>query len=152
MPQISLREAVDRAVEIEGNMAKLYDRASQDSVLPDSKDLFARLAKEERDHQEKLRQCSQGLGASGDDPIEFDEEFETSVQTPWPSVTPHNVHVYAIKNEYDATRFYRQLADSVANGGAKGVFEELAQAERAHRDEIHKWFDGIDDKIPKRET
>ncbi len=152
MTQIPLRDALERAAKMEHSAADYYAKAAEATRLPGGGDVFRRLAEAASAHAKKLQGAHEGVGAEGDQAVEFDEEVEKKTLNPWPEITTLNAHVFALKNEGGSSSFYTQLANSTSSAESKKLLEELAQDEKSHHADVIGWFDNIDSGIAKRET
>lgn len=152
MTRIPLSEVLTRLAGIETKTADIYARAAGATALPGAKELFAELSTLERGHATRIDEARKTLAVDASATVDFDEFLEKELSNPWPTVTEHNIHVFAIRAERAAARLYQALCDQVKEAPIGKLFSALLSEEKEHRSRIDTWFDGIDMSRPFRQT
>jgi len=133
-----LKMAIENEVEAAEFYQGVYDK-TQDASL---KDIFGKLANEERGHRKML----EGFFNNESKPLKFKEtsgyKVAESVEMPRLSMDmkPADAIALAMKKEQEAMEMYQAFAAASDDAGQKETFENLARMEQSHKTHLEDLY------------
>ena len=149
------------ALRIEENGYRFYERAAQETEIPEARALFKGLAEDEVAHERIIRTRLDGLARDGEWAPVTEEEWParddyeaTSIFSPdrvGEKVSDYTSELSALRMAYlieqNAVAFYSKAARETGDPTAKAMFENLADWERGHREVLEREYRFLSDRF-----
>jgi rubrerythrin len=134
-----VNEVIEFAVKVEKQEYEFYKKCADKTTQPGMKEVFSGFATEELSHMERLNELGKQTKFDTE-PVKFGR-FNIKMPTNEIEITEENfadfdykkILKYAIKNETSAFNLYGELADAAEDKNVKGLLQELAREELAHK-------------------
>ena len=154
---MDLKKALEMAMkgEIEGR--ELYNVTAERTQDPNAREIFSFLSQEENSHFNALKTISHSYVKGekivvpelprlvhfldAESPI-FSEDFKKGLEGKHFEMSALSI---GLRLEYDASRFYRKMAESTEIKELKALFEELTQWENDHYNAFQKELNFLED-------
>lgn len=143
-PSQDILDGLRKAIQAEVEGRSFYLMAAQSTSDPQGREVFERMADEERKHADYLRQQYRALSETGRVAPDADLGPTPDWQS-FGSIFSKDLHrraalahfemaalSVATQLEADAQRFYRTCAESAADPGVKAFFSQLSDWESGH--------------------
>lgn len=128
-----LKQIMERAIKEEQYFHELYLKLADKVGVPSAKHLLLTLSEQEEIHKKRLESLDLENMKPISGAIESIDLGEELVLTPLNELgSIKEVFEFAIKNEIEANKRYKELAASIENPEAKNIFEMLASEEEKH--------------------
>ncbi len=142
MSQSSYEAIINMAIENEVEAYEFYLALSQKDLDASMKDIFTKLAAEEKNHKELLNSFLN----NPNQPLQFkpsaDFKVAESVSRPALSLAmkPVDAIALAMKKEEDAMQAYNAFAEGSLSAEQAKVFQELAKMEQGHKTKLEEIY------------
>jgi rubrerythrin len=126
------------AIRKEEEAAELYGRLAEAAELPEARETYAALAKEEERHRDFLLD----LRARKEFPVEEEEDAVLDPSAwigelePTPDLEYPDVLLFAVLREQEAINLYRGLARVAGDDALRSALETLVAEEMGHRSRL----------------
>lgn len=147
-----IAEGLSKAMEAEMHGQHFYKMAGQTTTDPRGKEVFARLAAEEKKHYEYLRQAYQTLEDGGELEARlgkpeaigpegiFSKDLESRIKDAHFEMSALSV---GIQLELSAVHFYQELEMKTRDETVKSFFRELIRWEKEHYESLLSEYDEL---------
>jgi rubrerythrin len=131
----SIEQVFATAIDREQEAYRFYEAVANKATDPNVRDVFKRLALEEREHERLLWRSKGDATANLKFTAPPDFRITESVDTPQLSLEmkPADAIQWAMKKELQSAEFYRGLAGACADSEVRSAYENLANMELNHK-------------------
>lgn len=146
-----IEEVLAFSINVERQESQFYHDCAEKTSAEGMREVFLGFANEEISHMERLKSLKDELSFPARKHkfrkfiINIPEENSDVTEGKFSNFNYQSVLKYAIRNETAAFNLYCQLADYAEDENIKGLLQELAREELAHKvkfeDEYHKNFE-----------
>lgn len=137
-----VENVIAAAIGREQEAYRFYEDVAKKATDPNVRDIFKKLAKEERDHERLLWQ-SKG-DATMNLKFTAPEDLQLAEVVDMPELNadmkPAEAIQWAMKKEYQSAEFYRRLAKSCSDEAVRSAYENLANMELGHKHILEMLF------------
>jgi rubrerythrin len=142
MAEDTLASVFSTAIDREQEASRFYEAVAQKASDPSVREIFQKLASEERDHERLLWQSRGDSTLNLKFTAPYDLRVADSVDMPELSadMKPSEAIQWAMKKELQSAEFYRGLANSCSDSAVRSAYENLSNMELGHKHILEDLF------------
>jgi rubrerythrin len=146
MDAVTFEKIVDMAIANEIEAWEFYQAVAEKIKEPHLKEMFEGFAREEKGHEQLLRDLLSNFLSKGAMALNFKEttDYKVAETVDEPRLSlemkPADAIALAMKKEERAMKEYTLLAEACKDEGQKKVFLDLAAMERGHKLQLEGMF------------
>ena len=131
----SLENIIETAIGREQEAYRFYEAVARKASDPGVREVFQKLASEERDHERLLWKSRGDATLNLKFTAPYDFKVAEAVEMPELSsdMKPAEAIQWAMKKELQAAEYYQGLAGSCSDGALRSAYENLANMELGHK-------------------